>query len=183
MPLSQGSSSIPPYRTTVQSTDEVTPVEVDPLETAKWTNSIPEAFGLREAIRASSYRWCAREAGMWGIATGTAMTIHRLRMGSNTRFAVNVGMLAFMTVTGGSYYFCCRRRDHRERVVEAMMKLNAFEHASQMPSETPLEQHPFAKPGSALPDQEFRGLLKENKEWQPREVNKDMKDVFTEKRP
>ena len=68
-------SSIPPFRTTVQSADEVTPVEVDPLETAKWTNNLPEAFGFREAIRASSYRWCAREAGMWGIATGTAMTL------------------------------------------------------------------------------------------------------------
>ena len=108
-------------------------------------------------------------------------------MGSNTRVAVNIGMLAFLTVSGGSYYFCCRRRDHRERVVEAMMKLNAFEHASQMPEETPLEEHPFARPagstGRALPDQEFRGLLKENKEWQPREVDKDMKDVFTEKGP
>ena len=33
----------------------------DPLETAQWTNYLPEAFGLREAVRNSSYRWCARE--------------------------------------------------------------------------------------------------------------------------
>ena len=33
----------------------------DPLETAQWTNYLPEAFGLREAVKGSSYRWCARE--------------------------------------------------------------------------------------------------------------------------
>jgi hypothetical protein len=71
----QGSSdnNIPPYRTTVQRPEEVTPVEVDPLETAKWTQYLPEAFGFREAVRADKYRWCAREGAMWGIATGTAM--------------------------------------------------------------------------------------------------------------
>jgi hypothetical protein len=34
---------------------------VDPLETAKWTRFLPESFGLREAVRQSSYRWCVRE--------------------------------------------------------------------------------------------------------------------------
>ena len=62
-----------------------------------------------------------------------------------------------------------------------MMRLNAFDHASEMPEETPLEEHPFAKPGGD-PDREFRGLLKEKKEWQPREPSKDIKDVFTEQR-
>ena len=33
----------------------------DPLETAKWTQYLPEAFGIREAVRQSSYRWCVRE--------------------------------------------------------------------------------------------------------------------------
>lgn len=33
----------------------------DPLETAKWTRYLPEAFGIREAVRESSYRWCVRE--------------------------------------------------------------------------------------------------------------------------
>lgn len=33
----------------------------DPLETAKWTRHLPEAFGIREAVRQSSYRWCVRE--------------------------------------------------------------------------------------------------------------------------
>lgn len=32
-----------------------------PKETAKWTRFLPEAFGIRESIRQSPYRWCARE--------------------------------------------------------------------------------------------------------------------------
>ena len=56
--------------------------EQDPLETAKWTQYLPETFGLRESVRASSYRWCVRESGMWGIGTATAMGLHRWRMGS-----------------------------------------------------------------------------------------------------
>jgi len=35
--------------------------EDDPLETAKWTMYLPESFGIREAVRQSSYRWCVRE--------------------------------------------------------------------------------------------------------------------------
>ena len=75
-------NSIPPYKTTVERTDMQQPqqqqpssVEVDPLETAKWTQHLPETFGIRDSIRASSYRWCARESGMWGIATGTGMAL------------------------------------------------------------------------------------------------------------
>jgi hypothetical protein len=33
----------------------------DPLETAKWTQYLPATFGIREAVRKSSYRWCVRE--------------------------------------------------------------------------------------------------------------------------
>jgi hypothetical protein len=105
-----------------------------------------------------------------------------MRMGSSKRMQGNAAILAFSVVSGGSYYFCARKRDHQEKVIAAMMKLNAFEHASQMPAQTPLQEHPFAKPttpGEGT-DKEFRGLLKENKEWQPREVNKNMKEVFTE---
>jgi hypothetical protein len=47
----------------------------DPLETAQWTRYLPKAFGIQEAVRQSSYRWCVREGGMWGIATGTAMSL------------------------------------------------------------------------------------------------------------
>lgn len=103
-------------------------------------------------------------------------------MGSTTRFAVNVGVVACLGVAGTSYYFCCKRRDYKERMIEVMMRLNAFEHASQMPEETPLEEHPFARPGGDHPGREFRGLLKEKKEWQPRDETKAIKDVFTEDR-
>jgi len=103
-------------------------------------------------------------------------------MGSTTRFAVNFGVFTFFGVFSTSYYFCCKRRDYKERMIEVMMKLNEFDHASQMPPEPPLEEHPFAKPGDALPDREFRGYINERKEWQPREETKDMKDVFTDER-
>jgi len=59
----------------------------DLLETAKWTRFLPEAFGIRESVRGSSYRWCVREGGMWGIATATAMSLHRLRAGSKVDFS------------------------------------------------------------------------------------------------
>ena len=91
-----------------------------------------------------------------------------------------------LVVGGGSYYFCCKRRDYQERMVETMMKLNAFEHASQMPAETPLEEHPFQKPGDedgrGIAGQEFRGFVKEKKEWQPKDETKDFQEVFSEKR-
>lgn len=35
--------------------------KLDDLETAKWTKYLPEAFGIREGVRQSSYRWCVRE--------------------------------------------------------------------------------------------------------------------------
>lgn len=70
-------------------------------------------------------------------------------------------------------------------MVEVMMKLNAFEHASQMPAETPLEEHPFQVPGDqdgrGMAGQEYRGFVKEKKEWQPRDETKDLQDVFTKK--
>ena len=64
---------------------------IDPLETAKWTKYLPEFMGIRESVRSSSYRWCVRESGMWGIATATTMSLHRLRMGSKVRTSIAVG--------------------------------------------------------------------------------------------
>ena len=111
---------------------------------------------------------------------------HRMRMGSRTQWAVNVGMASLMVVGGGSYYFCCKRRDYKERMIEVMMRLNAFQHSSEMPEEVPLDQHPFQKPGegngTGIAGQEFRGLIKEKKEWQPRDETKAAGEVFTEKR-
>ena len=45
-------------------------------ETGTWVNYLPESFGLREAVRKSPFRWCARESSMWGLATGTAMSLY-----------------------------------------------------------------------------------------------------------
>ena len=59
------------FKLTMADTDsttfnnQITPTgntkENDPLETAKWTRYLPETFGIREAVRKSSYRWCVRE--------------------------------------------------------------------------------------------------------------------------
>ena len=89
-----------------------------PPQTPAWIQRyIPEAFGLRQSIDSSKYRWCVRESALWGIATSTCLSLHRLRMQSRTPFVVNVGFLTFFTVYVGNYYFCVRRRDHQEKMV------------------------------------------------------------------
>ncbi|OEU11873.1 hypothetical protein FRACYDRAFT_143550, partial [Fragilariopsis cylindrus CCMP1102] len=111
--------------------------------TAKWTKYLPEFMGIRESVRSSSYRWCVRESGMWGIATATTMSLHRLRMGSKPLIAGHAFFGTFMIVMLPSYYFCYRRREHQENVIEMMMKYNQFGHAQELPDEPPIEQHPF----------------------------------------
>ena len=160
----------------------------DPLETAKWTRYLPEAFGIQEAVRKSSYRWCVRESGMWGIATATAMSLHRLRMGSTPKMAGHFFFGTTMIVMVPSYYFCFRRREHKEQVIEMMMKYNQFGHASEMPQEPPLEEHPFwgktdenVNSEDQRHDREFRGMIKERKEWQKKE-DQALEDIFKEHR-
>ena len=157
----------------------------DQIETAKWTRYLPEAFGIRETVRQSKYRWCVREAAMWGIATGTAMTLHRFRMQSRMQFAANVGFASAMVVHVGSYYFCVKRRDYREQMIELMMKLNTFEHALNMPQQTPVnEHHPFVRPvdGSedavTVPERQYVAHLPERKEWQKQLPTQEASDVF-----
>jgi hypothetical protein len=41
--------------------------------TPSWIRYLPEAYGIRQSIEDSPFRWCVRESAMWGIATGTAM--------------------------------------------------------------------------------------------------------------
>ena len=94
------------------------------IETAKWTRHLPEAFGIRAAVQQSKYRWCVREAALWGIATGTTVSLHRLRMNSSVFFSINAGFLSCWVVYAGSYYFCFKRRDYQEKMIETMMKLN-----------------------------------------------------------
>ena len=50
-----------PSVTNESATAAGTATQNDPLETAKWTRYLPETFGIREAVRKSSYRWCVRE--------------------------------------------------------------------------------------------------------------------------
>jgi hypothetical protein len=61
----------------------------DPLETAKWTRYLPESFGIREAVRQSSYRWCVREGYVQSnhdginqpqFSTATAVLVDRCRI-------------------------------------------------------------------------------------------------------
>lgn len=149
------------------------------IETAKWTRHLPEAFGIRAAVQASKYRWCVREAALWSVATSTAMTLHRFRMQSPVPFAVHIGFSTFFVVYGGSYYFCVKRRDHREKMIELMMKLNSFEHALNMPEPVPVdEQHPFVEPGPSQPPKQYVAELPERKEWQSQLPAQDFQDVF-----
>jgi Protein of unknown function (DUF3767) len=158
----------------------------DQIETARWTRHLPEAFGIRAAVQRSKYRWCVRESGMWGIATGSAMAMHRFRMQSRTSLVVNAGFSTFFLVYLGSYYFCVKRRDYKELMIEQMMKLNAFEHALQMPEPVPLdENHPFVEPpastyddSKAVAPKQYVAHLPERKEWQPPLPSQDASNVF-----
>jgi len=166
----------------------------DPLETATWTRFLPEAFGIRDSVRGSSYRWCVREGGMWGIATSTAMGLHRLRIGSKPVMAGHFFFGTFMIVMLPSYYFCYRRREHQEQVIEMMMRYNQFDHATDLPAEPPLEEHPFWEENDGTHilndlesnsttkhNREFRGMIKERKEWQkPKDPSFD--EIFEEKK-
>ena len=106
-----------------------------------------------------------------------------------------------MFVMMPSYYFCYRRREHHEQVIESMMQYNQFGHAkTDLPPEPPLEEHPFweqqdyadqynpddpttatTTPTPTKHDREFRGMIKEQKEWQ-KKANPSMKDIFQEKK-
>ena len=133
--------------------------------------------------------------GMWGIATATAMSLHRLRMGSKPVVAGHAFFGTFFLVMLPSYYFCYRRREHQEQVIEMMMKYNQFGHASDLPAEPPLEEHPFWEEqhegsksssygdGNTKPkhDREFRGMIKEQKEWQ-KPQDPSFEEIFKEKK-
>ena len=107
-------------------------------------------------------------------------------MGSRVRWAVNVGFSTTLLVSSASYYFCVRARQHKERVIEYMMRAQMVEEAQHMPPEPPLEDHPFLAPGTgtaaagAAGPREYRGMLPEKKEWQAPLDTQDAKDVFKE---
>jgi len=141
---------------------------------------------------------------MWGIATGTTMGLHRLRMESRPNLAFNVAFLTFNLVAVPSYYFCYRKREHKEEMIELMMRANDFAPLDEMPQPVPLSDHPFLiQPGGEdlghdrgineqgtqggketknIKPKEYRGWLKELKEWQrPSKENRDFDQIFQEK--
>lgn len=146
-------------------------VSSSPPQTSTWTRYLPEKYGIRQAIENSPYKWCVRESVMWGIATSTAMGLHRIRMKTHPSW-VFFSVLGTMTiVTFPSYYFCHKRRDHKEQMIEMMMKANDFQHSEEMPEPIPKEEHPFLDVEGERENEdkrrkEFVARLKEKKEWQ-----------------
>lgn len=66
-----------------------------------------------------------------------------------------------------------------------MMKYNRFGHANEMPAEPPLEEHPFWEKSDGKEDKkhetEYRGMIKERKEWQTKE-DKSFEEIFKEQK-
>lgn len=152
-----------------------------------WTKIFPEAFGIRRLIEESSFRWCWRESSMWGIATGTVMYFHRRRMGSRNLFAGGVAYGTMILVFAPSYYFCYRKREHQEHVIEMMMAANDFLPGEEMPESIPLDrgEHPFLNVKDEDNDdrdlqKEFVARLKEKKDWQEPHHTQDADEVFKE---
>ena len=115
---------------------------------------------------------------------------HRMRMGTRPAMAGHVFFGTCMLVMLPSYYFCYRKREHQEEVIEMMMKYNRFGHATELPPEPPLEEHPFwtkieeeerRRDEAAKHAAEYRGMIKERKEWQKKE-DKSFEEIFSEKR-
>jgi hypothetical protein len=183
---SKNKDRISPSVSTTDGSTEHALTSQNEIETAKWTRFLPEAFGIRQTVQSSKYRWCVRESSMWAISTGTAMTFHRFRMVSPTKFAVNIGMSSLMVVYVGSYYFCVKKRDYREKMIKIMMQLNSFEPAVEMPEQVPYDAlHPFVEPAvddqSGIPaERQYVANLPERKEWQPQLPTQDFDKVFQE---
>lgn len=160
-----------------------------PVQTALWVRHLPEAFGIRAAVAASKYRWCARESAMWGIATGTAMTLHRLRMRSRFWLAINVGFATTFVVYSGTYYFCVQKRDFNEKAIAKMMQLNSMEPMQDLPKDRIVDEtHPFARPAAesdrvAIPEKQYVIAMPGRKEWQPQVPTQDAADAFTPSKP
>ena len=172
---------------TTKSSNQSINTNADFPTTARWTRYLPEAYGIRQSVEASKYRWCARESALWGIATGTAMAFHRMRMNSPLSRVINVGFMSVFVVMGGSYYFCVKRRDYQEEMIELLMQLNTFEHAQNMPAERPIDAtHPFMMPndaedgsdGTSVSTKQYVARIPERKEWQTPVPTQDAADIF-----
>ena len=117
-------------------------------------------------------------------------------MGSKLPTVVNAFFGTSLIVMIPSYYFCYKRREHKENVIEMMMKYNQFGHATEMDPEPPIEEHPFWEQTTSAGedgldggegnrirhDREFRGMMKERKHWQKPQKEQSLEDIFQEKR-
>ncbi len=108
-------------------------------------------------------------------------------MKSHPLFAGNIAFLTTMIVAVPSYYFCFRKREHQEKVIEMMMAANDFRPGEEMPERVPLdESHPFlslkddVSEGGKDLQKEFVARLKEKKEWQEQHKMEDANKVFRE---
>mmetsp|Transcript_53809 Transcript_53809/g.64937 ORF Transcript_53809/g.64937 Transcript_53809/m.64937 type:complete len:176 (+) Transcript_53809:177-704(+) len=139
-----------------------------------WFDNI-DVFDIREKIHSSPYTGCARESFLWSIATGTAMGLHRLRMGSRNLFSTNVAFGTAMLVCVPSYYFCVKRLEHKDKVVKVMMKANEFDSMEDAPDTPDIEDHPFLEKsteGTEGLDKAFEAYADEPKPWQKQQVPK-----------
>lgn len=109
---------------------------------------------------------------------------HRMRMKSSPLFVINAAFITTAMVAGPSYYFCYRRREHKEATIEMMMKANDFQHHEEMPEPIPQSEHPFLRTADndndTIQQKEFLARLKEKKEWQKQEPMNDASQVFRE---
>lgn len=112
---------------------------------------------------------------MWGIATSTAMGLHRIRMKTHPNWTLFSILGTLTVVTFPSYYFCHKRRDHKEEMIIMMMKANDFQHSQEMPQPIPQEEHPFLnlEVSEDSRRKDFVAKLKEKKEWQKPDPIKD----------
>jgi hypothetical protein len=109
-------------------------------------------------------------------------------MKSHPFFAGNVAFLTTIIVAAPSYYFCFRKREHQEKVIEMMMAANDFRPGEEMPETVPLdESHPFLNVKNKSDNgndndlkKEFIARLKEKKEWQEQHKLEDADKVFKE---
>ena len=104
-------------------------------------------------------------------------------MGSRSFFAINMGFATTLMVAIPSYYICVRKRQYKEELIELMMRANDFQHAKDMPPETPPgEDHPFLEPSEDKNlNTEYVAHLPERKEWQTPIPQQDAKNVFVKK--
>ena len=102
-------------------------------------------------------------------------------MKSSPLFVLNSAFITTAIVAAPSYYFCYRKREHKEATIEMMMKANDFQTHEEMPEEIPAEQHPFLdQKDEGIKQKEFVARLKEKKEWQAPAASEDVSKVFKE---